>query len=133
MARITLTLTEAGHVRNVFCSEKASVVTLQAVDLARAGGDVAYNAPEGSRALDETAIPVGQQSRVRWEHELVMPTPALKPKPEAPVEAMIALTGKSAEGFIAQCEHEGICPTTRLRGLAATWRNHRKDRRGPVK
>ena len=126
MARITLIFTPGGYLRNVFCDQPASVVILSMVDLARAGGDTAYNPPEGSRALDETAILVGQQSRVRREHELALPTPAPRPKPE--LEATVSLTGKSAEGFVAQCESEGLNPVTRLRQLAATWRNHRKAR-----
>lgn len=123
MARITIILTEAGHVRNVFCDGRASVVKLQAIDLARAGGDVAYNAPEGSRALDETVIPPGAQVRVRQEHEHVMPMP----KPTG--GAAVSLTGKSAEGFAKQCESEGLCPTTKLRQLAATWRYNKKGRK----
>ena len=122
MARITVTLTAEGQIRDLFCDQRASVVKLQAIDLARAGGDVAYNAPEGSRALDETAIPPGQQVRVRQEHESVLP----RPSPRG--EAAVSLTGKSAEGFVKQCEAEGLCPTTKLRQIAATWRNHRKER-----
>ena len=83
---------------------------------------MAYGTPEGSRALDETALPPGQQARVRQEHQLVLPTP------KATGEATVSLTGKSAEGFVKQCESEGLCPTTKLRQLAATWRYNRKER-----
>ncbi len=126
MARITLILTPDGHLRGVFCDQSASVVSLRMVDIARAGGDIAYNLPEGSRALDETAIPVGQQTRVRREHELALPTPS--PRPQAKPEPTVSLTGKSAAGFAAQCESEGLNPGWQLRQLAATWRNHRKQR-----
>jgi len=127
VARITLTLTPEGHIRDVYCNERASVVTLSMVDIARAGGDVAYNVPEGSQALREDALPLNQQVRVLREHESVMPTVKSRPNPKV-AEPTVSLTGKSAEGFVRQCEAEGLNPVTRLRQLAATWRNHRKER-----
>ena len=80
--RVTIQFTPAGHIKDVFASERASVVTYRQLEPIRTD-EVFFLTPEGGMALDESLIPAAQQIIIREAHEVILPTREETPPPRS--------------------------------------------------